>query len=99
MKNRPPASISPSTLKPPSWVWAEATPVAILLQPGVEPYRAALAARPGLLVAPAPPPAAVARDSPGYLLVVGSAEQATLEIDGASIRLVGPEVRPLDVGA
>jgi hypothetical protein len=80
---------------------AEATPVAILLQSGVEPYRAALAARPGLLVAPAPPPAAVASDSPGaaggYLLVVGGAERATLEIDGAGLRLVGPEVQPIGV--
>lgn len=69
---------------------------AILLGGGQDLYRAALAARPGLVIAPEAPPAALANEAPtARLLVVGPGERATLALTERGLRLRGPAVRGL----
>lgn len=75
---------------------ADAATGAILLRGGQETYRAALAAGPGLVIAPAPPPAAVAKEAGGgRLLVIGPGERATFTLTDRGLRLRGPAIQPL----
>ena len=70
---------------------------AVLLRNGQEPYRAALAAGSGLIVAPGPPPATT-DGTPAWarqLLIVGAGERATLSLEGRVLRLRGPMLQAL----
>ncbi len=77
----------------------EPAPAAILLRGGQEGYRAALAGRPGLLIAAVPPSAATAREAPAarHLLVVGPGDRATLDLEGGgrALRLRGPAIQSM----
>ncbi len=73
-------------------------PAAILLRGGQEGWYAALAARPGLVIAPAPPPASVLTGgvtSAAHLLIVPPGERATLSLEGTDLRVRGAALRPL----
>ena len=77
---------------------AEQAPVAILLRGGQEGWRAALAAGPRLVIAPAPPPATALTGgalSGAHLLVVPPGGRATLSPEGTGLRVRGPALRPL----
>ena len=75
----------------------EPAPLAVVLRAGQEPYRAALAAHPGLVIAPAPPAGQGAAEGSvaTRLAIVGPGQRATLELGGRTLRLSGPEVQAL----
>jgi hypothetical protein len=70
---------------------------AILLRASQESYRAALAAEPRLVIAPAPPnlPGAIFPEG-GQLLLIAHSDRTTLTIEGQLLRLSGAGLVPLD---
>ncbi|HEX5505585.1 MAG TPA: hypothetical protein VFW96_23410 [Thermomicrobiales bacterium] len=75
---------------------AGGAPLVLLPRGTADAYRQALAAGADLVIAPAPPPPALGV-APGRtrLLVVPTGARATLDLDGRTLRLRGPEVQPL----